>query len=222
MLVVETQTTTEDLLEGGTLAAEAGESAFAVSEEEHVAETAGNGLVYRFVKRAFDIAFSLCVVVVGLAPIALLLLIIRLESPGSPIYRQERIGYRGQPLRIFKLRTMVADSDDVEKHLSRFLRRTSLDELPQFLNVLAGSMSIVGPRPVVADELPAYGTDVDAFLSMKPGITGWWQVQARNDATYEDGSRQQLELYYVRNANLKLDVVVFLETFKSIINKTGV
>ena len=80
MLVVETQTTTEDLLEGGTLAAEAGESAFAVSEEEHVAETAGNGLVYRFVKRAFDIAFSLCVVVVGLAPIALLLLIIRLES----------------------------------------------------------------------------------------------------------------------------------------------
>ena len=160
MLVVETQTTTEDLLEGGTLAAEAGESAFAVSEEEHVAETAGNGLVYRFVKRAFDIAFSLCVVVVGLAPIALLLLIIRLESPGSPIYRQERIGYRGQPLRIFKLRTMVADSDDVEKHLSpeqlaqwrserkveddprvtrvgRFLRRTSLDELPQFLNVLA-------------------------------------------------------------------------------------
>ena len=245
VLVVETQTTTEDLLEGGTLAAEAGESAVAVSEEEYVAETAGNGLVYRFVKRAFDIAFSLCVVVVGLAPIALLLLIIRLESPGSPIYRQERIGYRGQPLRIFKLRTMVADSDDVEKHLSpeqlaqwrserkveddprvtrvgRFLRRTSLDELPQFLNVLAGSMSIVGPRPVVADELPAYGTDVDAFLSMKPGITGWWQVQARNDATYEDGSRQQLELYYVRNANLKLDVVVFLETFKSIINKTGV
>ena len=156
-------------------------------------------------------------VVVGLAPIALLLLIIRLESPGSPIYRQERIGYRGQPLRIFKLRTMVADSDDVEKHLSpeqlaqwrserkveddprvtrvgRFLRRTSLDELPQFLNVLAGSMSIVGPRPVVADELPAYGTDVDAFLSMKPGITGWWQVQARNDATYGDGSRQELEL----------------------------
>lgn len=177
VLVVETQTTTEDLLKGGTLAAEAGESAFAVSEEEHVAETAGNGLVYRFVKRAFDIAFSLCVVVVGLAPIALLLLIIRLESPGSPIYRQERIGYRGQPLRIFKLRTMVADSDDVEKHLSpeqltqwererkvdddprvtrvgRFLRKTSLDELPQFLNVLAGQipLRILKTRPEFSEK----------------------------------------------------------------------
>ena len=224
MLVVETQTTTEDLLEGGTLAAEAGESAFAVSEEEHVAETAGNGLVYRFVKRAFDIAFSLCVVVVGLVPITLLLLIIRLESPGSPIYRQERVGYRGQPLRIFKLRTMVADSDDVEKHLSpeqlaqwrserkveddprvtrvgRFLRKTSLDELPQFLE--------------------AYGSDVDEFLSMRPGITGWWQVSARNDATYCDGSRQELELYYVRNATLALDARVFLKTFAAIFEKTG-
>ncbi|MFR1929904.1 MAG: sugar transferase [Eggerthella lenta] len=244
MLVVETQTTTEDLLEGGTLAAEAGESAFAVSEEEHVAETAGNGLVYRFVKRAFDIAFSLCVVVVGLVPITLLLLIIRLESPGSPIYRQERVGYRGQPLRIFKLRTMVADSDDVEKHLSpeqlaqwrserkveddprvtrvgRFLRKTSLDELPQFLNVLAGSMSIVGPRPVVEEELEAYGSDVDEFLSMRPGITGWWQVSVRNDATYCDGSRQELELYYVRNATLALDARVFLKTFAAIFEKTG-
>ena len=83
-------------------------------------------------------------------------------------------------------------------------------------------MSVIGPRPVVEEELAAYGDDAGELLSAKPGITGWWQVQARNDATYEDGSRQQLELYYVRNANLKLDVVVFLETFKSIINKTGV
>lgn len=199
---------------------------------------------YRFVKRAFDIAFSLCVVVVGLVPIALLCLIIRLESPGSPIYRQQRVGYRGRPLRIFKLRTMVADSYDVERHLSPeqlaqwrserkvdddpritrvggLLRRTSLDELPQFLNVIAGSMSIVGPRPVVVDELAAYGADEGAFLSMKPGITGWWQVQARNDATYKDGSRQELELYYVRNASLGLDARVFFETFKAMFGRTG-
>ena len=134
-------------------------------------------LGYHFVKRAFDIVFSACATIVGLIPVALLCLVIRLESPGSPIYLQERIGYRGQPLRIFKLRTMVADSDDVEKHLSpeqltqwererkvdddprvtrvgRFLRKTSLDELPQFLNVLAGQipLRILKTRPEFSEK----------------------------------------------------------------------
>ena len=193
-------------------------------------------LGYRFVKRAFDIAFSLCATIAGLIPVALLCLAVRLESPGSPIYLQERVGYRGKPLRILKLRTMVADSDDVEKHLSpeqldqwrrerkvdddprvtkvgHFLRKTSLDELPQVLNVLAGPMSVVGPRPVVEDELAAYGDDAAELLSVKPGITGWWQVRARNDATYEDGNRQELELFYVRNASLAMDARVFSRTF---------
>ena len=201
-------------------------------------------LAFRFVKRAFDIIFSVGAILVLLIPSIILCIAIRLESPGSPIYRQLRVGYRGRPLRIFKLRTMVADSDDVEKHLSpeqlaqwkserkvdgdpritrvgSFLRRTSLDEFPQFLNVLSGQMSIVGPRPVVEDELVAYGTDVDAFLSMKPGITGWWQVKARNDATYEGGSRQELELYYVRNASLALDMAIFFRTFKAMFGRTG-
>ena len=134
-------------------------------------------LGYHFVKRAFDIVFSACATIVGLIPVALLCLVIRLESPGSPIYLQERVGYRGKPLRILKLRTMVADSDDVEKHLSpeqltqwererkvdddprvtrvgRFLRKTSLDELPQFLNVLAGQipLRIVKTRPEFSEK----------------------------------------------------------------------
>ncbi|RNL37690.1 sugar transferase [Paraeggerthella hongkongensis] len=199
---------------------------------------------YRFVKRAFDIVFSLCVIAVGFAPVALLCLIVCLESPGSPIYLQQRVGHYGVPLRILKLRTMVADSEDVEKYLSpeqlaqwkserkvdcdprvtrvgALLRKTSLDELPQFLNVLAGSMSVVGPRPVVEDELAAYGDDLRTFLSAKPGITGWWQVQARNDATYEDGSRQELELYYVRHASLALDARVIAGTVCSIFKGTG-
>ncbi len=199
-------------------------------------------LGYRFVKRAFDIAFSLCVAIVGLIPVLLLCLVVRLESPGSPIYLQERVGYRGKPLRILKLRTMVADSDDVEKHLSpeqldqwrrerkvdddprvtkvgRFLRKTSLDELPQFLNVLAGQMSVIGPRPIVEEELAAYGDAAGELLSVKPGITGWWQVRARNDAAYEDGSRQELELYYVRNASLAMDARVFLRTFSIMFGK---
>ena len=134
-------------------------------------------LGYHFVKRAFDIVFSACATIVGLIPVALLCLVIRLESPGSPIYLQERVGYRGKPLRILKLRTMVADSDHVEKHLSpeqltqwererkvdddprvtrvgRFLRKTSLDELPQFLNVLAGQipLRILKTRPEFSEK----------------------------------------------------------------------
>lgn len=152
------------------------------------------------------------------APVAITCVAILAESPGAPMYSQERIGKGGKVIRVLKLRSMVADADDVEKHLGpdqlkqwemerkvdddprvtrvgRFIRKTSLDELPQFLNVLKGDMSVVGPRPVVEDELAAYGDDLRTFLSAKPGITGWWQVQARNDATYEDGSRQELELW---------------------------
>ena len=134
-------------------------------------------LGYHFVKRAFDIVFSACATIVGLIPVARRCQVIRLESPGSPIYLQERVGYRGKPLRILKLRTMVADSDDVEKHLSpeqltqwererkvdddprvtrvgRFLRKTSLDELPQFLNVLAGQipLRILKTRPEFSEK----------------------------------------------------------------------
>ena len=151
-----------------------------VSEAEDpvpVPAPAEGRLGYRFVKRVFDIAFSLCATIVGLVPIALLCVAIGLESPGSPIYLQKRVGYQGRPLRIFKLRTMVADSDDVEKHLDpkqlerwrrerkvdddprvtkvgRFLRRTSLDELPQFLNVLAGQipLRILKTRPEFSEE----------------------------------------------------------------------
>lgn len=231
----------EDLLDDGALA-EVTDGACAAPDLPQ--SCVDRRLGYRFIKRAFDIVFSLGVIVVGAIPLGFLCLVIRLESPGSPIYCQQRIGYHGQPLRIFKLRTMVADSDDVGIHLSSeqlaqwkserkveddpritrvgtLLRKTSLDELPQFLNVLAGSMSIVGPRPVVADELVAYGKDTDAFLSMKPGITGWWQVSARNDATYKDGSRQELELFYVKNANIRLDARIFFGTFKAMFKRTG-
>ena len=95
----------------------------------------------------------------------------------------------------------------------------AIDELPQFLNVLAGQMSVVGPRPIVEEELAAYGDAAGELLSVKPGITGWWQVQARNDATYGDGSRQELELYYVRNASLAIDAKVFLRTFSIMFGK---
>ena len=197
------------------------------------------GLGYRVVKRAFDVAFSGAACLVGLVPGALLCLAIRLDSPGAPIFSQERVGLGGRPIRIYKFRTMVEDAhehperymtpeqlaqwereqkvDDDPRvtRIGRVLRRTSLDELPQFLNVLVGDLSVIGPRPVTQAETLEFGDARQEFLSVKPGITGWWQVTARNDATWETGNRQRIELFYVRHASLALDLRVFAKTFKA-------
>ncbi|MDN0069451.1 sugar transferase [Collinsella ihumii] len=191
---------------------------------------------YRIAKRTFDIAFSVAVIVVGLVPCALLSVAIAADTKGSPIYTQERAGRLGRPFRIFKFRSMVADADDVEKYLApaqlaqwererkvdgdpritrlgRVLRRTSLDELPQFLNVLAGQLSVIGPRAITYDELREYGSDAPLLLSVPQGITGAWQAGPRNEATFENGERQAIELGYARHASVGEDARVFCATF---------
>ena len=197
------------------------------------------GVVYCAAKRAFDLVFSAAVVAIGIVPALALCAAIRLDSPGSPIFRQERVGLGGRPIGIYKFRTMVADAhehperymtaaqldtwrreqklDDDPRvtRIGRILRRTSLDELPQFLNVLAGDLSVIGPRPVTEAETYEFGPARDEFLSVKPGITGWWQVTARNGATWETGERQMLELFYVRHASLALDLRIFARTFRA-------
>ncbi len=197
------------------------------------------GRGYHILKRAFDIVFSLLVCVALFVPVVIVCVVICVDSPGKPFFRQERIGQYGKPIRIFKLRSMVVDADTApEKYMSssqlaiwkreqkldndpritrvgRILRRTSLDELPQFINVLMGELSIIGPRPVTLDETYEFGNARDEFLSCKPGITGWWQVTERNQATWADGSRQLLELFYVRHASLALDARIFVRTFKA-------
>lgn len=197
------------------------------------------GIVYRFIKRAFDIAFSGVVCLAGLIPGAILCTVICVDSPGSPIFRQERVGLGGRKIRIFKFRTMVADAhehperymtpaqlevwrreqklDDDPRitRIGRVLRRTSLDEIPQFLNVLKGDLSVIGPRPVTEEETYEFGDARKEFLSCKPGITGWWQVTERNDATWANGQRQLLELFYVRHASLALDLRIFIRTFRA-------
>ena len=193
-------------------------------------------LGYRVAKRAFDIAFSAAVIAVGLVPCALLSVAIAADTKGFPIYSQERVGRLGRPFRIYKFRSMVADADDVEKYLDasqleewrrerkvtddpritrlgRVLRKTSLDELPQFLNVLAGQMSIIGPRAITFDELKEYGADAPLLLSVPQGITGAWQAGPRNEATFENGERQAVELGYARDASLSKDICVFGATF---------
>lgn len=181
----------------------------------------------------------------GFVPAVVLSAFVAKDTGGSPIYAQTRMGKDGKPFRIYKFRTMVSDADDVEKHLSPeqmiewqqerkvtddpritklggFLRRTSLDEVPQFLNVIAGQMSVVGPRPITEDELVHFGDDADKLLSRRPGITGWWQTQSRNDASFDTGERQALELYYIDNASLGLDTRIAVSTLKTMISGTGV
>lgn len=207
--------------------------------DSSVPAPARGGLAYHVVKRAFDIVFSLMVCIVLFIPIAILCIAIAIESPGSPIFKQRRIGWHGKPIYIYKLRTMVADAHEhPEKYFSkeqlaqwkreqkvdddpritrigRFLRRTSLDELPQFINVLKGELSVIGPRPVTEEETYEYGNARNLVLSVKPGITGWWQVTLRNDATWENGQRQELEVFYARHASIPLDFRIFVRTFKA-------
>ncbi len=145
---------------------------------------------------------------------------------------------------MLKFRTMVENADDLEKFLSpeeleeykkniklpndpritkigRFLRRTSLDEFPQFINVLKGEMSIVGPRPVVPEELLMYGDRAEEILSVKPGITGYWQATGRSNCSYESGRRQEKELYYVRHQSLRLDIWILFKTVTAVFRREG-
>ena len=207
--------------------------------DDSVPAPAPGGVVYRAIKRLFDIVFSLAVIALLAIPVALVCLAIVIDSPGKPFFRQERIGKDGKKIYIWKLRSMVTDAHShPEKYMTpeqlaqwqreqkldddpritrvgKFLRRTSLDELPQFINVLTGDLSVIGPRPVTLEETYEFGNARDEFLSIKPGITGWWQVTERNKATWENGDRQMLELFYVRHASLALDLRIFVRTFKA-------
>lgn len=218
----------------------------APAPDPSVAAPKKGGLGYLAFKRLFDILFSLAVCAAMLIPMAIVCVVIVAESPGNPFFRQERIGKNGRTIRIFKLRTMVADAHDhPERYMTpeqlatwrreqkidddprvtrvgRILRKTSLDEMPQFLNVLFGELSVIGPRPVTLTETYEFGDARDEFLSCKPGITGWWQATARNDATWETGQRQLRELFYVRHASFALDLRIFVKTFRVMfVDKTG-
>lgn len=203
------------------------------------------GVAYHAVKRVFDLLFSFGVTVVLAIPVACVSAAIVLEDPGSPFFIQERVGQGGRTIRILKLRSMYRDAHTCpERYLNeeqlahwereqkvdndprvtkvgRILRDTSLDELPQFLNVLKGDLSVIGPRPVTEEETWEYGSARDEILACRPGITGWWQVTERNDATWATGERQALELFYARHACFGLDVRIFVRTFKAMVRKTG-
>ncbi len=197
---------------------------------------------YLFVKRAADVLFSLLGLIV-LSPVFLLVaLAIRLDSKGSVFYVHPRVGQNGSLLRLYKFRTMTPNADKLIQTFSQqqkaefeenyklsndprltriggFLRESSLDELPQLLNILQGNLSFVGPRPLVEEELKKYGSHRFRFLRVKPGLTGNWQVSGRNNTTYQQ--RMALELYYVDNASLWLDAKILFKTVPAVLRKVG-
>ena len=203
-------------------------------------------LGYRFVKRAFDIAFSLCAIAVLLVPSIVLCIAIRVESPGCPIYSQKRVGRigRGGEVRAFdmyKFRSMHKDADERLAELAelneadgplfkikddprvtrigRFIRKHSIDELPQFLNCLMGQLSCVGPRPPLPSEVTQYDERAMRRLSVKPGLTGYWQVRGRSDTGFEE--MVDMDLAYIEERSFLVDLKVVAKTVAAMFNGKG-
>ena len=195
----------------------------------------------RVIKGGVDRAVA-AVVLVLLAPVLLgIAVAVKVTSHGPVLYRQERVGLNGKPFTMLKFRSMVADADRRLEDLrgdnisdgllfkihndprvtpvGRLLRRLSLDELPQLLNVLRGTMSLVGPRPPLPNEVARYDTSVSRRLLVKPGLTGLWQISGRSDLSWEESVR--LDLRYVENWSLALDVLILWKTGRAVLSRSG-
>lgn len=201
-------------------------------------------LTSRFIKRVIDILGSIILIIL-LSPLLIFLLFLIKKDGGKAIYSHTRIGRNGREFKCLKFRSMVINSQEVLKQLlesnsdakeewekdfklkndprvtkiGHFIRRTSLDELPQLFNVLKGDMSLVGPRPIVSEELIRYGDSANYYLMVKPGMTGLWQVSGRNDIDYN--IRVNLDSYYVQHWSLWFDIVILFKTIKVVLNKSG-
>lgn len=186
-------------------------------------------------KRFIDVIFSL--IAIGfLWPLWIIVgIIIKLDSHGPVFFRQLRLGKNGRPFRIFKLRTMyqnapfvrnedgsarVYENDPRVTKIGRFLRKYSVDETPQFINVFLGEMSLVGPRPDLFEQIQYYEESEMCKLKMKPGITGVGQVKGRNSIPWK--IRKKLDCWYVKNFSLKLDIIIMCKTLSQIIRPRGV
>jgi lipopolysaccharide/colanic/teichoic acid biosynthesis glycosyltransferase len=183
----------------------------------------------RTAKRIFDVVASSAALIALFLPLLVIAVLVRL-CLGSPVlFRQMRPGLHGRPFQLVKFRTMT-DAADAEGHplpdavrLTRFgafLRSTSLDELPELWNVLKGDMSLVGPRPLLTEYLPLYSTRQSWRHEVKPGLTGWAQVNGRNALTWED--RLEMDVWYVENRSLLLDLKIILMTLGIVLKRSGI
>lgn len=202
--------------------------------------------LFNIIKRIADVVLS-GILLLFFSPVFLMIAVaIKLEDGGPVIYRHSRIGKCGRPILVLKFRTMRPHAERLEEYLNpeqmeeyrrefkleddpritktgRFLRATSLDELPQFLNILKGDMSLVGPRPLVRNELmdKYRKAEREKLLSVKPGLTGLWQVSGRNHCTYQNGERQRVELSYIERQSFLLDITIFCKTVLVVFRKEG-
>ncbi|MGR8826148.1 sugar transferase [Leuconostoc citreum] len=200
---------------------------------------------YLIAKRLIDVVFALLGLII-LSPIFLIVFVIlKIDNPASPaFFKQERVGRYGKPFAIYKFRSMVPNAEAILKadpelyqkyvdngyklpkkedpritSLGAFLRRSSIDELPQFWNMLRGDMSLVGPRPIVTEELKEYGDQVDLFLSVRPGALGLWQASGRSLIEYPE--RTKIELEYVANAGFWYDIGIVFRNVIAIFKSEG-
>lgn len=199
---------------------------------------------YDFVKRCFDIFCSLILIIVASPVLLLVAILVKVTDGGTIIYKAPRMGKGGKIIKVYKFRSMCMNADDIKKTLSKedlekyekeyklekdpritkignILRKTSLDELPQLFNVLFGTMSLVGPRPVLYEETLLYGENRDLLLKVKPGITGLWQVSGRNNISYANGERQAIELEYVEKRSFFFDIKILILTVGAVFKMKG-
>jgi Undecaprenyl-phosphate galactose phosphotransferase WbaP len=199
----------------------------------------------RLPKRMLDIGLTLLGAAIVLPLIAIIAMLIKIDSPGPVFYSHTRIGYGGKTFAAWKFRSMVQNADQVLNQylaqyphlreewerdqklrrdprvtrIGRILRRTSLDELPQLWNVVKGEMSLVGPRPIVAAEIPKYGAQFELYKKVNGGLTGLWQISGRNDTSYDQ--RVRLDTFYVRNWSVWLDLYILFRTIEVVLFRKG-
>lgn len=198
--------------------------------------------VYDFFKRALDIVCSLLAIILFSWLFIILFAVIRLTSKGPAIFVHKRVGKNGKEIGIYKFRSMVMNAEEMIKDFTpeqkaefeknfklendpritkvgKFIRKTSLDELPQLFNILKGDLSIVGPRPITEAETEFFGNYKDLLLSVKPGLTGFWAASGRSNVAYS--RRRAMEIYYVKNRSFLLDIKIIFKTVLSVFKSEG-
>ena len=198
--------------------------------------------IYSFIKRTFDILLSLIALILLSWLFLIIAILVKCTSKGPIFYGHERIGKNGKIIKVWKFRSMVVDNRPIEEiftpeqmeewkrdykveddpritKLGKFLRKTSLDELPQLINILFGNMSIVGWRPILQEELDKYGDNKELLIKVKPGLTGFWASHGRSNTTYEE--RIKMELYYVIKRSIIMDIRIIFHTFIGVLCHKG-